>query len=732
MTKKLDHEIKRPTPLDDNLTGPARIFSVNEARLLKGLSFGAFLALVLGGLVGSLTMDIHTGEYAAFAFSLICFGVAPWVITRTESPAAGAMILLVGALGPIFVPAYYQEGIRSPYLIWFVVIPMLAPLFLGARFAVVALSVGLAGFTLLYLRQWFDPGLSSEVVPAFFFYFNLVLAATFGTAVGVATRRSNLRIRNDLEILEQEIEAKVVDVQEVTALRAAVLETSQSGIISCDTAGVITDFNPAAESLFGFLRREAVGRKVKDLIIPAAMVPKHDSGFSHYLQTGEGQILGKAVELIGLRADGTEIPVEVLVQRINLPGPPQFTAFLRDLRPQRASEAMLRKRESQLQKARRLEDVGRLAAGVAHDFNNLLTIVTGYSESIAAHAGPESTIREDALEISSAAERAAVITNQLLAFSRSQILRLAPLDLSRLLHEFESTLRSIVPPSVELQMDVPDAAWLVSADTSQLERVLMNIVLNGCDAMEGEGRLVVSLRYLEHAHVIVPEADEPVSGRSVELSCRDQGTGMDAETLSHAFEPFFTTKGVGKGTGLGLATVYGIVQQCGGTVTIESELGEGSTVRILLPEAKVEEMPFLGDAGSGASSQPTIIVVDDESSVRSVIAKRLRIDSYRVLEAADGEEAMAILNREGDSVDLVISDLIMPIKSGAELVSEVSRAYPSVKFIIMSGYLSDDSKQIDSGSQQTVFLQKPLRMGELARTVDILLKRTEMDPVKSG
>jgi len=358
--------------------------------------------------------------------------------------------------------------------------------------------------------------------------------------------------------------------------------------------------------------------------------------------------------------------------------------------------------------------------------------VNGYSESIATHADAGSTIHEDALEISSAAERAAVITNQLLAFSRSQILRLAPLDLSHLLHEFEATLRSIVPPSVDLQMDVPEAPWLVSADTSQLERVLLNIVLNGCDAMEGGGRLVVSLRYVEHAHAIIPEAEEPVSGRSVELSCRDEGSGMDEETLSHAFEPFFSTKGVGKGTGLGLATVYGIVQQCGGTVRIESKLGQGTNVRIVLPEAKVEEIALPEEVAFGDSSPPTIIVVDDESSVRSVIAKRLRIESYRVLEAADGEEALAILDREADAVDLVISDLIMPIKSGAELVSQVSRDYPSIKFIIMSGYLSDDAKRIDSGSQQTVFLQKPVRMGELARAVAVLLKRTEMDPVESG
>ena len=736
LTKNIDHEIKRSGGAEpriqsaENLTKPARIFSLNESKLLTGLSVGAFLALILGGIVGSLTMDVEPGEYAAFAFSLVCFGTAPWVIARTRSPAAGAMVLLIGALGPIFVPAYYQEGIRSPYLLWFVVIPMLAPLFLGVRFAVISLVIGLMGFTVLYLRQWLDPGVSGETVPAFFFYFNLVLAAIFGTAVGVATRRSNIRIRRDLEGLEREIETKIADVQEMNALRTAVLDSSQSGIVSCDAAGIVTDFNPAAESLFGYSRSEAIGQSVKTLIIPAGMVPKHEAGFSRYLETGEARILGKALELVGLRADGTEIPVEVLVQRIDLPGPPQFTAFLRDLRAQRESEAMLRRREAQLQKARRLEDVGRLAAGVAHDFNNLLTIVSGYSESIADHAEVGSTIREDALEIASAAERAAVITNQLLAFSRSQVLQLGPLDLSRLLLNFETTLRTIVPPSVDLGLEVPEAPWLVSADTSQLERVLMNIVLNACDAMEDEGRLVVSLDYVEHAEDVAPENPVLTSGRYVELTCRDEGSGMDADTLSHAFEPFFTTKGVGKGTGLGLATVYGIVQQCGGSVTIESEIGQGSTVRILLPEAKDNKVPSHGGDRPGGPSAATIVVVDDESNVRSVIAKRLRLDSYRVLEAADGEEAIHILSREGDVVDLVISDLIMPIKSGAELVSEISRDYPSVKFIVMSGYLSDDAKRIDSGSQHTVFLQKPVRMGKLARTVEFLLERSRVDPAK--
>lgn len=704
-------------------TEPARIFSLNELKLLKGLSFAAFLALLLGGFVGSVTMDIEAGEYAAFAFSLVCFGATPWLINRTHSPALGALVLLLGAFGPVFVPAYYQEGIRSPYLLWFVVIPMLAPLFLGVRFALISLVVGVAGFTLLYLRPWMDPlGAIGETVPAFFFYFNLVLAAFFGTLVGVATRQSNLRIRRDLEGVEREIQRKIEDVQEMAALRAAVLESSQSGIVSCDARGIVTDFNPAAESLFGYSRSEAVGQSVKDLIIPPAMAAKHDAGFARYIESGESRILGTSLELVGACADGSEIPIEVLVQRVDLPGPPQFTAFLRDLRAQRDSEAMLRRREAELQKARRLEDVGRLAAGVAHDFNNLLTIVSGYSESIVEQAEPNSVVREDAVEISNAAERASVITNQLLAFSRSQILELGPLDLSSLLRGFETTLRTIVPPTVELRLQAPDALWHVSADTSQLERVLMNVVINACDAMEEGGRLDVSLAYVERPDDSSEENDRVEPERYVQLECRDEGIGMDAETLSHAFEPFFTTKEVGEGTGLGLATVYGIVEQSGGTVEIESVVGQGSTVRILFPESKSEAFTKTVDPRSDKKARGTILVVDDESSARRVIAKRLYLDGWKVLEAADGEEALDIMDREGGGVDLVISDLIMPVMSGAEVISKISRDHPSVKCILMSGYFEDDVDQVESGKEQTVFLQKPIRMRELARTVDALLE----------
>ncbi len=686
--------------------GPAEIFAFNEAKLVSGLGWAAAAALLVGFAVGNISIRVHPIETVAFMVALVCFLATPGVVRLTGKVPYGAMLLLFGAMGPIFVPAWFQEGIRSPYLLWFVVIPMLAPLYLGIRFSLVAMSIGLVGFSVLYLRS-FDIADSAmgTPVPAFFYVFNLALASIFGALVGIATRRSNIRIRRDLDSLEEELRGKAAALEESSVRRKAILDSSRVAIVSCDERGAVTGFNPAAVAIFGHSRDEAMGRPVKDLIVSESLREKHEAGFARYLETGRGVILGRALPLVGCCADGTEIPVEVMVQKIDLPGAPQFTAFIRDLRSQRQSEALLRQREQQLQKARRLEDVGRLAGGVAHDFNNLLTIITGYSETITDSAAADSTIREDALEIANAAERASAITNQLLAFSRAQVLELGAVDLSRTLRDFESTLRAITPPGLDFRVSLETARWQVRADVGQFERLVMNLVLNACDALETGGRLDLSLSYI----------DEP--RRVAQLVLRDEGAGMDAETLSHAFEPFFTTKDVGKGTGLGLATVYGIVQQFEGTIQIESEAGQGTSVSVQLPEF-VSAAP--GDAAivrpEGGPTR-TIVVVDDDPQVCAVVAARLRLDAYRVLEATDGEEALRILEREGSEVDLVISDLIMPIKSGPELVAEIAAQHPRVKFILMSGYLSSEAAGVETGDQQTVFLRKPVRMEELSETV---------------
>ena len=700
---------------------PAGILAFNHARLLGIISVGAFLAVIVGCVVSYLTLPVHIPVYAAFGVALVCFGAVPFVVRKTGSTSEGALLLLLGSVGPIFVPAYYQDGIRSPHLIGFAVIVMLVPIFLGVRFALITVGVGIAGFTLLYAAQVFAPGAEAmTVTPPFFSYFNLLLASVFATAVGIATKTSSDRGRRDLEFLGSEFEKKAEMLVESSARQTAILNSSLAGIISCDAEGVITDFNPAAQRLFGYSKERAVGKKVRDLIIPVAMQSHHDASFASYLATGVPNILGKSVELVGRCIDGSEIPVEVLVQRIDLPGDPQFTAFVRDLRPSRRSEALLRQREEQLYKARRLEDVGRLAGGVAHDFNNLLTIISGYSESILDEAKVGSIIQEDAQEIASAAERAGIITKQLLAFSRTQLVQLEALDLSRILEGFETTLNTVVPPNIDFSLSVEPVRWRVRGDTSQLERVFMNLVLNACDAIEGGGSVEIILEYIEILEKARHARPEPKPGRYALLEFRDTGSGMSEETLSHAFDPFFTTKGVGKGTGLGLASVYGIIQQCGGQVTIESEEGAGTSVRIFLPdETQPQSVSRRLEQEMSRNARPSILIVDDDSRVRNQIAARLRWEPYRILEAADGEEALAIASQEREDLVLVVSDLVMPVRNGAEVAEEIGRDLPNVKFIFMSGYLEDQAADLLPPGAE--FLQKPISSTALLGAVRKLL-----------
>ena len=440
----------------------------------------------------------------------------------------------------------------------------------------------------------------------------------------------------------------------------------------------MTEFNPAAERMFGFTRSEALGRDIAELLIPQGMIEAHKQGFDRYLRTGASRILDIVVEVVGKCADGREIPVEILVQRIGLEGKPQFTAYLRDLRQQRLAEATLRRREEALQRSQRLEGVGRLAGGVAHDFNNLLTIIGGYGESIAAEVDSESPLHEEATEIIKAVDRAASIIQQLLAFSRRQDLKLEDVDLSQLLRDFETTLDAIVPAHIALVMDLEEAPWHVTADAIQVERIVMNLALNACDAMEQPGTLSISLHHvgIDAADAWRPDHLEP--GLYARLEVRDTGAGMSADVLGRAFEPFFTTKAAGKGTGLGLATAYGIARQCGGHIDIQSSVGNGAKVSVYFPRG-VGGVSRSSLAGSGATEggRATILLVDDESSIRKIMSMQLQKQGYEVIEAADGEEAVNVATAPGVQVDLLVSDVVMPRKDGSPpLRPNSSRCFP--------------------------------------------------------
>ena len=376
--------------------------------------------------------------------------------------------------------------------------------------------------------------------------------------------------------------------------------------------------------------------------------------------------------------------------------------------------------EEQLRQSQKMEAIGRLAGGVAHDFNNLLTAINGYADIIIARLSGDDSIRQDAEEIRKAGKRAAMLTSQLLAFSRRQVLQTRVLNLNEVITDSINMLRRLIGEDIDLVTRLDDDLEWVKADPGQIEQVIMNLAVNARDAMPRGGALTI-----ETANTLIDEnyARKHVSarlGRYVRLKVRDTGCGMDEETRLRIFEPFFTTKERGKGTGLGLSTVYGIVKQSGGHITVESQPDSGTTFRILLPmaEEKVAEADAPAQAHSPKGSE-TILVVEDEEAVRKLTRIILSVGGYTVLEAANGFEALELCGQR--SIDLLLTDVVMPQMSGRELVEKVSLIRPRMKVLYMSGYTDDAIVRhgvLDAG---VPLLQKPFTPDTLSRKVREIL-----------
>jgi two-component system, cell cycle sensor histidine kinase and response regulator CckA len=373
--------------------------------------------------------------------------------------------------------------------------------------------------------------------------------------------------------------------------------------------------------------------------------------------------------------------------------------------------------EEQLRQSQKMEAVGRLAGGVAHDFNNLLTGIIGYADLLRAALPPESELQADAEEVRKAAERAASLTRQLLAFSRRQVLQPQILSLNQAVGEMERMLRRLIGEDVELVTDTAPDLGAVEADPGQIEQVIANLVVNARDAMPAGGRLIVRTANVEvNGHPRTEPQMRP--GSYVLLSVSDSGTGMDTETQSRMFEPFFTTKDVGKGTGLGLATVYGIVKQSGGYIWVTSAPGAGTTFDIFLPRA---ERPAETDAPArpavaraARAGTETVLVVEDERLVRDLIARNLGERGYGVLTAVNGAEALEAVGRRREPIDLLLTDVVMPELGGPELAARLRAVQPSLKVVYMTGYAE---RAVAGELAPWPLLQKPFDVGALADTI---------------
>lgn len=394
--------------------------------------------------------------------------------------------------------------------------------------------------------------------------------------------------------------------------------------------------------------------------------------------------------------------------------------LVQEMEERRVTEEALRKSEEELRHSQKMEAVGRLAGGVAHDFNNLLTAIIGYAELISTRVTSNTLARQNADLIRKAGEQAAALTRQLLAFSRKQILQPKIIDLNELVVEMEKLLRRVIGERFDLQTHPDAEAGRVKADPSQIEQVVLNLGVNARDAMPTGGELVIRTANVRLDRTTAPQISASlVPGDYVLLSVTDTGAGMDEETKSHIFEPFFTTKGPGKGTGLGLATVYGIVRQTGGGISVESEPGKGSTFRIYLPMVtgpvdytKTPSVPV-----EKSDNFETVLVVEDEEIVRDLVCAVLEEQGYNVICAADGLEALEAAENFDGTIHLLVTDVIMPHMNGPELAAKLSRVRPGMKVLYVSGYSDNDIGDHGVLDPRFELLQKPFTPQTLARKI---------------
>jgi hypothetical protein len=590
-------------------------------------------------------------------------------------------------------------------------------------------------------------------------YFRNPTTRPMGAGLELAARRKDgteFPVDISLSSLETDqgllVSAAVRDISERKKIEAkfqGLLEAAPDAILAVDAEGRIHLVNRQAEALFGYSRDELIGQPLDELV-PARVRDVHPRHRASYFANPTARPMGANLELAARRKDGTEFPVDISLSSLETEDGVLVSAAVRDVTDRRRIEderAQLELRllaakqqeeraalEAQLHQAQRLESIGQLAGGVAHDFNNLLAGIMNYAGLVKAtlrdemaHRGLDQdeafvTLLQDVDEIAAVAKRAAALTHQLLIFSRREVVQPQVLDLNSIVADMEKLLRRTIGENVDLRTTLGDDLPMIKADRGQVEQVFMNLAVNARDAMSRGGRLDI-------ATAPFPVDDDyarlhgTVPGPYVRLTVSDTGTGMSSEVAARAFEPFFTTKPKGEGSGLGLATVYGIVTQAGGDVVIYSEPGLGTTIRVNFPattDAKRSPRNGQLDAPLVARGE-TVLLVEDEQIVREPARRMLARHGYVVLAAADAEEALSILDDHDGPIDLLLTDVVMPGRSGKELSVEVLARRPATKVVFMSGYSQDVMVHQGALEEGVHLIEKPFAAEVLLHKVRTVL-----------
>jgi PAS domain S-box-containing protein len=541
---------------------------------------------------------------------------------------------------------------------------------------------------------------------------------TFGALV-VQTYSKNARYgERDKEVLtfvSRQLASAIELKKNEQALRRSearyrsLVQSSVYGIYRSSLEGKFLDVNPALTAILGYESAEevlALDPRREVFVNPDDQVRLMEE----FRRTGRMD----GIEVRWKRKDGRAVTVRISGRAVSSADEPAdvLEAIAEDVTERRILE-------DEFRQAQKMEAVGRLAGGIAHDFNNLLMVIGGYTEVMLAEMEPGHPLEVKARAVQQASDRATMLTRQLLAFSRKQLLELKVVDVNTVVEDMERLLRPLIGEDVELRTKLASDAGHTRADAGQLEQVLMNLVVNSKDAMPNGGRILIETANVSRDNAHDGEQAFIRPGEYVMLSITDNGQGMDKETQSRIFEPFFTTKEKGKGTGLGLSTVYGIVKQSGGYVVVHSELGQGTTFNIYLQrvEGAAEAHGAAATSRAAAGGSETVLLVEDEESVRQLVRDTLVSKGYHVLEAQDGQAGLRAAAMYEGKIDLVLTDVVMPTMGGRELVQQLLVSRPEIKVLYLSGYTEDAIVNDGTTESGKTFLQKPFTLQNLSRKV---------------
>jgi PAS domain S-box-containing protein len=487
-------------------------------------------------------------------------------------------------------------------------------------------------------------------------------------------------------------------------------EAAQDSIFILDRTGRFQYINRYGAAQLKSIPEEIINQNLTNFV-PADTRNKLIRDIETVIRIGSPLFLQDKINL-----GGREVWLDTVLVPLGLSGnnATSVLGVARDITWRKQSEEVKVRLESQLYQSQKMEAVGRLAGGVAHDFNNLLTAVLGYSDLALKRLLPDDPLHKEIVEIRTAAERATVLTRQLLAFSRKQVLQPKVLDLGEVVSELTIMLERLLGDDIILDMRCAPGTGSVVADPAQIQQVVLNLAINSRDAMPDGGTLSIQSEkvQVDRSPVSLEFPGQP--GSHIQLTISDTGAGMDLETQSHLFEPFFTTKAQGKGTGLGLATVHGIITQSGGYIEVYSEPGRGTVVKILLPEYQCKAEPADEKAEQTARGSETVLLVEDSIQVRALTRRILTSYGYRVLEAADGQAAMEVSKRERGRIHLLLTDVVMPGMNGSALAGLLVESRPDMKVVYMSGYTDDEVIRRLALDETCHFIPKPFRPEVLA------------------